>query len=160
MRSWSKNVRYAGRTDLEPLLCWRVIPLLPFEFLVDGTPVSLQTKNKRRLAGWKSSVEQAARAAWPPNTPPIASEVTVRITYFYEDEAPDVDNIIKPIQDALRGLVYVDDSTVTLTQGKKSRIDGAFVVKGVSEALAIKLARGRDFVRVVISAGPSHEDLR
>jgi Holliday junction resolvase RusA-like endonuclease len=33
--------------------------------------------------------------------------------YIYEGTAADVDNIIKPIQDALKGLAYEDDEQVT-----------------------------------------------
>lgn len=32
--------------------------------------------------------------------------------YFFMSPGPDVDNIVKPVLDALRGLVYVDDSQV------------------------------------------------
>jgi Holliday junction resolvase RusA-like endonuclease len=35
--------------------------------------------------------------------------VMLQITYFYDSIAIDVDNIVKPIQDAIIGLVYVDD---------------------------------------------------
>jgi len=134
--------------------------VLPFEFLIDGIPVSSQTQNKKNLTAWRLRVQKAAAAAWPAGTEPLKEEVTVSITYFYDSESPDVDNIIKPIQDAMKGVVYVDDSQVGHTQSRKSRIDGAFKIKGVSEDLAIHLASGRDFVRVVISKGPSHEDLK
>lgn len=30
------------------------------------------------------------------------------VTYFYEESGMDVDNIPKPISDALKGLVYID----------------------------------------------------
>jgi hypothetical protein len=33
----------------------------------------------------------------------------LQITYFYDSVLINVDNIVKPIQDALIGLVYVDD---------------------------------------------------
>ena len=34
------------------------------------------------------------------------------ITYFFDDDPVDVDNVPKPILDALIGLVYADDSQV------------------------------------------------
>lgn len=37
----------------------------------------------------------------------------VIITYFYEDASLDVDNIPKPILDALKGMVYSDDTEVS-----------------------------------------------
>lgn len=96
----------------------------------------------------------------PIGTSPVKGEVTVSITCFYVAETPDVDNIIKPIQDALNGVVYDDDSQVAHTESRKSRIDGAFRIIGITEELAIRLTKGRDFVRIVVSEGPKHEVLR
>jgi hypothetical protein len=39
--------------------------------------------------------------------------IKVTLVYIASDSAPDADNIIKPIQDALIGLVYEDDSLVS-----------------------------------------------
>jgi hypothetical protein len=39
-------------------------PLLPFEFVVIGTPISLQAKNRERLQAWKNFVRQAAEKSW------------------------------------------------------------------------------------------------
>ena len=35
------------------------------------------------------------------------------VTYFYDSVSMDVDNIPKPISDALKGLVYLSDEQVT-----------------------------------------------
>jgi Holliday junction resolvase RusA-like endonuclease len=35
--------------------------------------------------------------------------IMLTITYFYDSISMDVDNLPKPISDALRGLVYLDD---------------------------------------------------
>jgi len=133
--------------------------MIPFEFTIEGPPVSLQTRNRGRLQAWKDRVNRAARASWPVDTPPVESEVTVSITYFYVSEAPDVDNIIKPIQDALVGLVYTDDTQVTQTSSRKSKIDGAFRILGVPPELAVRLATGREFLRVRVLLAPNHEEL-
>ena len=37
----------------------------------------------------------------------------LQITYFYDSVIMDVDNIVKPIQDAIIGLAYIDDDQVT-----------------------------------------------
>ncbi len=133
--------------------------MIPFEFSVDGPPVSLQTRRRARLDAWKAKVRREAEAAWNTGDPPTEEEVCVRITYFYENEAPDVDNIIKPIQDALVGLVYVDDAQVADTSSRKSNIDGAFKIKGVSPDVAVKLAAGNEFLRIRILPAPDHGDL-
>lgn len=133
--------------------------MIPFEFMIDGPPVSSQTKNRRRLQTWKTRVRQAAQTQWPAGMPPVTHEVSLSITYFYESEAPDVDNIIKPIQDALVGVVYADDVQVENTASRKSKIDGAFRVKGVPPDLAVRLALGREFLRIRVLPAPDHEDL-
>lgn len=133
--------------------------MIPFEFFIEGPPVSLQTRNRQRLRAWKARVQQAAEAIWPYGTPPVQDEVTVRITYFYEGEPPDVNNIIKPIQDALIGVAYLDDTQVSDTSSRKSKIDGAFRVMGVSPDLAVRLATGIDFVWIRVLPPPAHEEL-
>jgi Holliday junction resolvase RusA-like endonuclease len=59
-------------------------------------------------------------------------DVALSITYYYDGDTPDVDNIIKPIQDALIGIVYQDDSQVVEARSSKTRIDGSFTIRGAS----------------------------
>ena len=133
--------------------------MIPFEFLIDGPPASLQTKNRRALQAWKDRVRNAALAQWPQGIPPVTYEVSLCITYFYESESPDVDNIIKPVQDALVGVVYADDVQVAHAESRKSKIDGTFRIRGVPPDLAVRLAVGRDFLRIRVLPPPEHEDL-
>ncbi len=84
---------------------------VPFEFVIPGPPVSQQGKASAR-ARWRQDVESAARAQWTGGGPD-GGAVSVKITYFFVGDAPDVDNIPKPILDALNGLVFVDDRQVT-----------------------------------------------
>ena len=73
--------------------------------------------------------------------------------------AGDVDNIIKPIQDALEGLVYANDQSVADTSARKRKLDGAFRVVGIPEEVAIRLSRGSEFLWVRVSEGPNYEEL-
>ena len=81
------------------------------------------------------------------------------ITYFFDGSAADVDNIIKPIQDALVGVVYPDDSLVGETSSRKSRLDGAFRIRGLPPDIAVRLAVGKDFLWIRVLAAPEHQDL-
>ena len=130
----------------------------PFEFVVEGTPASLQSKSSRKRA-WKAKVAHEATAKWPGSVPPTNNLVAVRITYFYDTVSPDVDNIIKPIQDALVGIVYNDDSQVTDTTSRKRNINGSFRIKGLSPEVVLLLAGGRDFLQIVISEPPAMENI-
>jgi crossover junction endodeoxyribonuclease RusA len=89
-----------------------VIKHMRHGFPVVGCPASVQStpSSKRR---YRTLVADAAR-----NTvsEPVAGSkrITIEIDWFtlgFENK-PDVDNIIKPIQDALKGIVFVDDSQV------------------------------------------------
>jgi len=133
--------------------------MIPFDFVVQGPPVSHQTKNKQRLQAWKQTVRQAAQTYWNAGDIPSTEELTVVVTNFYENAAPDVDNIVKPIQDALIGLVYVDDAQVTDCHTKKRNIAGAFKVKGLSRAMADGFVMNSDFIHVKVIASSNFEEI-
>jgi Holliday junction resolvase RusA-like endonuclease len=132
--------------------------MFPFEFTIKGPPVSQQTRNRERLRQWKATVNDAAAAAWPhPNT--TVDEVSLVITYYYEGESPDVDNIIKPIQDALIEVVFNDDDQVVDTKARKRQIDGSFRIRGVSPVLLNAFSDGDDFIHIKVEEAPDMEEL-
>ena len=74
--------------------------------IVRGKPKSLGSGSKKR---WQAKIRQEA----PPLAQPIAGPCRLRIDFFYDGTTDlDADNIIKPIQDALEGIVYDDDKAV------------------------------------------------
>lgn len=83
-----------------------------FEFLIHQRPVSLQTKHRANLQKWKAFVAAEAGKAWPANAQPFDGDLRVTLVYLAANDSADVDNIIKPIQDALVGMVYQDDFAV------------------------------------------------
>jgi Holliday junction resolvase RusA-like endonuclease len=87
--------------------------MLPFELIIYGVPVSQQTRRRDRLHEWKMFVRKEAEEYWIVGELPYAENVIMKITYFYDTVSMDVDNIPKPISDALNGLVYIDDEQVT-----------------------------------------------
>ena len=90
--------------------------ILPWDCVVLGIPKSVQAK-AASITRWKADVRAAAVAAWPDGDPPLTDEVQIHVT-FYHDGAPlDVDNMLKPIQDALCGVVYEDDKQLSDTHG-------------------------------------------
>jgi Holliday junction resolvase RusA-like endonuclease len=138
-------------------------PVLPFEFIVTGKPVSHQTKDKKRLQGWKALVHDAAAACW--NAPPLGEHVRVVITHYYdaepgnEHDVPDSDNIVKPVRDALNGLIYVDDYQVTDFVSRRRNLNGSFRVKGMSVILAEGFCSGKEFLHIRVEAAPDPTDL-
>ena len=78
------------------------------------------------------------------------------ITYFYDNVSMDVDNIPKPISDALQGLIYDDDEQVTDVLCRK-RNRNEFRVKNPSSILADGLKRGNEFLYIVVNEAPEQE---
>lgn len=63
---------------------------------------------------------------------PTKAQVALWITWYKKDKRPrDIDNILKPILDALNGIAYFDDSQVTELFVEKE--------KSAQEALEIKI---------------------
>jgi len=132
--------------------------MFPFEFTVTGPPISLQTKNKARLRQWKDKVLKAAKSSWNSENVSYKDPLTISITYFYETEPPDVDNIIKPIQDALIGLIYEDDSQIVSAKSTKKDINGSYRIRWMSTVLAKAFCQGDDFLYIKISV-PQNEEV-
>lgn len=72
------------------------------------------------------------------------------ITYFYEGAPTDVDNIVKPILDAIKGLVYRDDVQITDLVSRRRPLSGPFRIEVASPILLEALDRGREFLHVSI----------
>ncbi len=84
---------------------------IPFELIMEQTPVSYQTRKKERRGNWRQDVESAARQVWGLESPVTAS-VMITITYIFDDTPIDLDNMAKPILDGLKGVVFQDDRQV------------------------------------------------
>jgi len=75
---------------------------LPFEFVIDGPPVSQQARRRERVREWRDQVHQVAKMHWSGEELPVTEPVMLTISYFYDRVQMDVDNIPKPISDALK----------------------------------------------------------
>ncbi len=101
-----------------------------FRIWVEGYPLSSQA-NRENLQKYKSRVKDAAGKVIPY---PIKSK-RIDIEIFFKAKhslRADVDNIIKPIMDALKGVVYFDDSQVQSVKvtAIPSIIEGAYFISG------------------------------
>ena len=134
---------------------------LPFEFSVQGTPLSYQTKNRDRLQRWVATVRAEAVRRWPQGQPAVTTQLLMTVVYFHEGVAIrlDNDNMVKPIQDALNGLVYQDDRQITDTRIRKSRLDAQFRVRNMSPVIAEGFVHRSEFLYIRIEEAPSHAEL-
>ncbi len=128
-----------------------------FEFIVDGPPVSQQARRREKLKAWKATVRQEAEKYWSSDQLLATGLVMLKVTYFYDSVAMDVDNIVKPIQDALIGLAYVDDNQITDVLVRKRDLSGNFRVENITPILAEGFARGNEFLHIVVTNAPDLE---
>ena len=133
--------------------------LTRFEFIVDGPPVSQQTRRRERLRAWKAIVRREAKKYWSSKQKTATGLVMLQVTYFYDSVAMDVDNIIKPIQDAIIGLAYVDDNQITDVLVRKRDLSGNFKVANMTSILAEGFARGNEFLHIIVTDAPDQETL-
>lgn len=127
---------------------------LPFEFVVEGPPVSQQARRRSRLHAWKDEVRREATARWPPGDLPTTASVQLSITYFYDSVSMDIDNIPKPISDALNALVYIDDEQITDSVIRKRNLNNDLRVDNQSPLLAAALSRQNEFLYIVGEEAP------
>ena len=133
---------------------------LPWDFVVPGVPVSVQSKNRRRKQQWKADVAAAAAAAWPPGQPPLSQRLQIHITYYHDSTPLDVDNQLKLIQDALTGTVYEDDRQLVDRHGHLRDLNGSYRVRGkMTSALGRGFSFDGPFVHVKITAQGDIEEL-
>jgi hypothetical protein len=134
------------------------VPSLPWDFCALGVPASMQGSPRRRNA-WKTTVRAAAQLAWPAGELPLTGKVQIRITFYHDSTPLDVDNMIKPIQDALCGLVYIDDNQVSDTHGHLRDLNGAYRVRGMTAAQSGGFVSGGPFVHVRIEEPADPQEL-
>ena len=129
---------------------------MPFEFVIDGPPVSHQTRRRSRVREWTRKVQNVAESRWD-TEPPVVGEVMVIITYLYNGTSMDVDNLPKPILDALKGLVYSDDGQVSDLLCRKRDLNGDLRIQNPSSVLLETLRYSEQFLHIAVNDAPSQE---
>lgn len=131
----------------------------PVEFLVVGTPVSLQAKRRESIDQWKTRIIDASRSILPEGH--FASESPVAATLFYfpaAEMAGDIDNIVKPVLDALGKHIYMDDRQVHRVLVQKFEPGNVFGFGSPSPTLQDALNRAKPILYIRLSDDP-FEDL-
>lgn len=89
---------------------------MEFEFIIPRRPVSFQTTDRNNLRLWKEFVYGYSFREWQ-NLPIINQYLRFSVVFLCDESPPDINNVIKPIEDALCGLVYPDDNCVMSVDG-------------------------------------------
>jgi crossover junction endodeoxyribonuclease RusA len=118
-------------------------PTFPIEFfIVDQVPVSLSGSSRSRDR-WKENVANSARMAIIPGSWATDKPISVTIFYFPDGHMQgDIDNIVKHILDAMKGVIYADDRLVERVWAQKFEFDRPSLV---AENPSITLASALDF---------------
>ena len=122
---------------------------MDFEFLIPKRPLSLQAKSKS-LRAWKGYVKSVAAQVWPGPTVQTGN-LQLTLVYLCDESPPDTDNIVKPIQDALVGLVFSDDSLVADVESHRRFLDETFDLTRLPSLVLSGIAGQRECVYVKVS---------
>ncbi|MCY2935116.1 MAG: RusA family crossover junction endodeoxyribonuclease [Planctomycetota bacterium] len=121
-----------------------------FEFLILRRPVSLQARNRANLQAWKSFVRDEANRTWVGQTVQ-EGDLHLTLIYLCDESPPDTDNIIKPIQDALVGLVFEDDSLIADVESHRRFLDSTFDLTQLPPLVLVGIASQKVCVYVKVS---------
>jgi crossover junction endodeoxyribonuclease RusA len=127
-------------------------PDFPIEFLVRGTPVSQQAKRAASRAQWKERVRMASRVVLPEGH--WATRDRIAATLFYFPEATmlgDIDNIVKPVLDALVQHIYIDDAQVERIVVQKFEPGNIFLFAAPTATLTMALSAEKPLLYVRLS---------
>ncbi|MFX1680370.1 RusA family crossover junction endodeoxyribonuclease [Mitsuaria sp. CC2] len=121
------------------------------DFLLPRTPVSHQAKNKDHKEAWRDYVYGRAMQAWPAN-PLIDCHLKFTMVYLADDpRAGDINNFVKPVQDALCALIYADDAMVLDVSAHMRSLTVPNSIAGIPRLLAQAIIDGEPCVYVAIS---------
>lgn len=133
----------------------------PFEFLVEGTPVSAQRGHRRSLRQWQLRIVDASRRRLPEGH--FASAGPIGVTLYYFPAAAmrgDIDNIVKPILDAMCRHVYLDDHQVERLLIQKFEPGRPLAFGSPSSTLLEALSRPRPVLYIRLTDDPLGELIR
>ncbi len=136
-----------------------------FEFVVPGPPLSVNTAKSQsgKHRKWREKVRQAAKAQWDreertSETIPTDRPVEIRIATYFTLLALDVDNVIKPIMDSLKGTIYKDDKQIYHLTSLRVDLKSPPTIESPSLLLADALETYPELVHVELSWKESEDE--
>jgi len=122
------------------------------EFLLPRRPLSHQAKDSKHKTAWKNYVYGRAFSVWK-KKPIKSGTLKFTVVYLCEDDPADINNIIKPIQDALSTLVYSDDSLIWDITGHMRLLSQPIDIIGLPDMLSDAVIGGTEcvYVRIMLS---------
>lgn len=121
-----------------------------FELLLPRRPVSYQAKNSENKQAWKDYIYGRAFALWKQN-PISTGALRFTVVYLCESDPCDINNIIKPIQDALNSLIYADDGLIWDVTGHMRLLSDPIDIVGLPTQLANAVIQGAECVYIRVT---------
>jgi crossover junction endodeoxyribonuclease RusA len=157
---WGRIATENVKTDLATSLdvTDEMEPSFPVELAIEGVPLSLQASGRSKEA-WKEEIRDAVDGTLDPSGWATESPVSVTIFYFAEGQMyGDIDNIIKPILDALMPRIYLDDGQVQRVLVQKFESIRAFQFENPTATLATAIDTEPPVVYIRIDNETSLDD--
>lgn len=128
------------------------------ELLLPRRPLSHQSGSSEHKQAWRDYIYGRAFAKWK-LAPITEGDLKFTVVYLCEEHPIDVNNIIKPIQDALTSLVYADDALITDVTGHLRYLAEPIDVLDLPPLLAEGVIGGVEcvYVRIAEARGLSLE---
>ena len=132
--------------------------MIHLEFSVPGVPRSPRADSRGQ---WQTRIRDAAQRQMSDDWVTMASPVGIVIIYFHRGQASgiDVDNMSKPILDALKDIVYEDDQLVEQLIARRTELHDNMRFQKVTPRLAEALETEGGFVLVRVEDAPNHGEL-
>lgn len=132
--------------------------VFPIQFIVQGAAVSSQAKGRRSIEPWKERVKTASYEKLPEGHFASAEPMSVTIYCFPNGAMEgDIDNVIKPILDAMKTQVYLDDKQVERVVAQKFDEGRLFRFDNPSIELEAAINGQKPLVYVKVSDRPQEE---
>ena len=126
------------------------MPLI-VDFLLPRRPLSHQAKDVANKNAWRDYIFGRARQAWPAR-PLLDWPLKFTMVYLSDDPKPgDINNFVKPVQDALCALIYADDSMIRDVSAHMRLLSEPNAIVGLPPKLATAVVQGQACVYVAIS---------
>ena len=118
--------------------------------------MSQQSRRRERVRQWTEEIQGVASKKWN-REPHVTGPLMVTITYFFDSTPFDVDNIPKPILDALKGMVFADDSQVFDLVCRKRDLNGSLQIQNPSPELIEYLSESKEVLHISVANALSRE---
>ena len=122
---------------------------MAFAMVTIRQPLSIGADHKTK---YQNELREEART-WFQSEEMLDGYLYIRIIWFHRDRNPgDIDNIMKPIRDALQGVIYLNDNLIVKSVSERVRY-----TEGSYELIANDEYKGSAYKKLDVLLGGDHK---